>query len=593
MKKLFSTLIALLMVYAVSAQCTAAFTWSFDPNNPQTVDLVNTSTYTPIPGSTPNYYVHWGDGSTSQYLFSPNASHNYTNPGTYQIDLVMFYVDSLNNFTTYCFDSTYQLVTILPSPCVSTISTTNNGGGNYTFTANNSNTGITYAWDFGDGSTGTGSPVTHSYTNSGTYQVTLVSSGLGCTYTSTTSVSYFNGSLNCSQYNAGFSTTGSGYTFNFNNTSTWAFVPGAMITTSSSWTFGDGGTSTAYSPSHTYASAGTYTVTLTHQWIDSSNQNVLCTDTYTSTVTATTPPPPPNVITGQVIWDSLNPSVSNASFRVWLIVHDSSANTLTAIDSLVISGFTATTYAFNNHPMGVYYTKAALLNGSPTTLNLIPTYHDSSVYWNNASQIFHSGGTTSGKHIYMQTGTPVPGPGFIGGNISAGANKGTGAGVPNLLVMLRDDNGNVVRFTYTDANGDYTFGGISSGMYDVYPEAMNYATTPAPVSLIVPNIVENAINFKQTPTEIKPISQGISTTPETKQFSIYPNPARDVVNITSSVNGSSTVMIMDLAGRTVASTTLNASGNTSMNISQLNSGVYFIRIASENGQHTEKLILQR
>src|SRR5207247_5991696 len=32
---------------------------------------------------------------------------------------------------------------------------------------------------------------------------------------------------------------------------------------SRSWTFGDGGTSTAANPSHTYATGGTYTVTLT------------------------------------------------------------------------------------------------------------------------------------------------------------------------------------------------------------------------------------------------------------------------------------------------------------------------------------------
>ncbi|HEY6358983.1 MAG TPA: PKD domain-containing protein, partial [Vicinamibacterales bacterium] len=32
---------------------------------------------------------------------------------------------------------------------------------------------ITFAWDFGDGSTGTGSPVTHAYTSTGTFTVKL------------------------------------------------------------------------------------------------------------------------------------------------------------------------------------------------------------------------------------------------------------------------------------------------------------------------------------------------------------------------------------------------------------------------------------
>ena len=58
---------------------------------------------------------------------------------------------------------------------------------------------------------------------------------------------------------ANFSFTTSGLTATFTDSS--SDVGGTIST--HSWTFGDGGTSTATSPSHTYAAAGTYTVTET------------------------------------------------------------------------------------------------------------------------------------------------------------------------------------------------------------------------------------------------------------------------------------------------------------------------------------------
>ena len=58
---------------------------------------------------------------------------------------------------------------------------------------------------------------------------------------------------------ANFTFTTSGLTANFTDASS---DPDGTIS-SRSWTFGDGGTSTATNPSHTYAAGGTYTVTLT------------------------------------------------------------------------------------------------------------------------------------------------------------------------------------------------------------------------------------------------------------------------------------------------------------------------------------------
>src|SRR5207253_1879749 len=57
--------------------------------------------------------------------------------------------------------------------------------------------------------------------------------------------------------------------------------------TSWAWTFGDGGTSTAQNPSHTYTTAGTYSVTLTAT-------NTMGSNSLTKTNYITVTPPPPD-----------------------------------------------------------------------------------------------------------------------------------------------------------------------------------------------------------------------------------------------------------------------------------------------------------
>lgn len=67
----------------------------------------------------------------------------------------------------------------------------------------------------------------------------------------------------------------------FSDTST----AGSAAISGRSWTFGDGGTSTAASGTHTYSAAGTYTVTLTV--VDGNGLS----DSESSSVTVTAPPP--------------------------------------------------------------------------------------------------------------------------------------------------------------------------------------------------------------------------------------------------------------------------------------------------------------
>jgi PKD repeat protein len=138
-----------------------------------------------------------------------------------------------------------------------------------------------YAWQFGDGSTGTGVTSSRTYATAGTYTITLtVTDDDGATNATTRSVtvaptpnqsptSSFTSS--CTDLVCGFNGTGSS-------------DPDGTIA-SYAWTFGDGGTGSGATPSHTYAVAGTYTVGLTV------TDNHGATGTTTNAVTVTAAPP--------------------------------------------------------------------------------------------------------------------------------------------------------------------------------------------------------------------------------------------------------------------------------------------------------------
>jgi serine protease len=132
-----------------------------------------------------------------------------------------------------------------------------------TFIDNSTDSGGTisaHSWTFGDGSTSTATSPSHTYAAAGTYNVTetVTDSVSGATNAKTISVTVTAPSTGGTP-TAAFSVSTNGLTATFTDSST---DTGGTIS-AHSWTFGDGSTSTATSPSHTYASAGTYSVTET------------------------------------------------------------------------------------------------------------------------------------------------------------------------------------------------------------------------------------------------------------------------------------------------------------------------------------------
>jgi len=76
--------------------------------------------------------------------------------------------------------------------------------------------------------------------------------------------------------------------------------------------------------------------------------------------------------------------------------------------------------------------------------------------------------------------------------------------------------------------------------------------------------------------------------PLANSFSVYPNPAKEVLNISNTIGAELlSVTVTDLNGRTVKQ--INSSVEQ-INISDLNAGVYFVNINSTEGSLTKKIV---
>lgn len=79
--------------------------------------------------------------------------------------------------------------------------------------------------------------------------------------------------------------------------------------------------------------------------------------------------------------------------------------------------------------------------------------------------------------------------------------------------------------------------------------------------------------------------------PLASKFSAYPNPANNTVNISNNYNITLTrINITDVNGRSVKTVDVNNLSEIQMNVSDLNSGVYFMNIDTDSGKVVKKFI---
>jgi LEA14-like dessication related protein len=74
-------------------------------------------------------------------------------------------------------------------------------------------------------------------------------------------------------------------------------------------------------------------------------------------------------------------------------------------------------------------------------------------------------------------------------------------------------------------------------------------------------------------------------------ISIAPNPATEFINVTNSSNNSIlNIVLTDLNGRIVKNIKVENENDNQINISDLSSGIYMMKIVSDKGTSTKKVI---
>ena len=246
MKTILIAVIALFSVQMVSAQCNG--TLSVTGTDP-------TFTFTSTNSTGPNMTYYWDFGDGNYSYAQQSVSHTYATNGVFAV--VCYFTDSLSACSDV--DSLSVSVISQTGTCDASFTTAGNGP-SFVFTPINTPSAplgyYNFVWDFGDGTIGSTANMTgipHTYTANGTYTVScVVYDSIYCIDTAISTVVVTGiGSQTCDATFMQYDSNGTVY-----------FVPSSPFAGANYlWDFGDGSTSTAQNPIHTYLPTGTNTFT--------------------------------------------------------------------------------------------------------------------------------------------------------------------------------------------------------------------------------------------------------------------------------------------------------------------------------------------
>ena len=226
----------------VVAALAASFTYS--PNSPsvsQSIQFTDAST-----GSPTSWSWSFGDGSTSTLQ---NPGHAYATAGSKTVSLTVTNSSGSNSVS--------RTVTVMAALAASFTYSPNSPALSQSiqFTDTSAGSPTSWSWSFGDGSTSMSRNPAHAFAAAGSYSVTLTASNATSSSSATRTVTVAANPSVVAAFTVSPAAPAEGQSVQFVDASTGS-------PTAWSWNFGDGSTSALQNPTHSFATTGSYSVTL-------------------------------------------------------------------------------------------------------------------------------------------------------------------------------------------------------------------------------------------------------------------------------------------------------------------------------------------
>ena len=355
------------------------------------------------------------------------------------------------------------------------------------------------------------------------------------------------------------------------------------------WDFGDGTISTAQNPVHTYPDVGTYKIKLTvkayvnnHLEINSIKQYLYIGDrSYYH-------------LGGHCFADHRFPIDEGSAYLYRIEI----TNQLTPIDTMYFD--TLGYYYFYQIPEGNYYVKTQPSINSKYFSTYMPTYYGDNIYWENAKIIEHH--TTDWEYdVHLVKGLGIEsGGGEISGSVvqTQSFMNYRELSVENVGIILYDVAGSPLTCTYTDNNGLFNLENLPLNTYYIGAEITGVTQKKIRIEL-----TEEKSNYNDIVIDLNTgdITLDVAENRFTNEMlgNPYPNPARSQVGFSFKPfnSGTATIDIINLSGQVVQtkSVVLTSGKSTpiTLNTSQFESGIYFVRVVTPNGTGQQKFVVAR
>jgi subtilisin family serine protease len=186
----------------------------------------------------------------------------------------------------------------------------------------------------------------------------------------------------------------------------------------------------------------------------------------------------------------------------------------------------------------------------------------------------------AGTHAYSVTVTNTCGTDVFNGNVTITALPNvTASANPGITICQGDP----VTLTGGGANTYVWNGGATNGVPFNPPSTFTYTVTGT-------NTTTGCADTAQITVHVN-ICTGIEDELNTNEFSIFPNPTSNIINLVG-LEGATALTLLDVTGKVVYNTANITSTGMTIDLSNASNGLYFLQVQSADGIESYKVVKQ-